>query len=54
MATRDTIVISASAGGVLALSTLVAGLPADVPAKRHRRSYNSHSCSNAFPLTSWW
>jgi two-component system chemotaxis response regulator CheB len=32
MATRDTIVIGASAGGVQALSALVAGLPADLPA----------------------
>ncbi|HYK20823.1 MAG TPA: chemotaxis protein CheB [Pyrinomonadaceae bacterium] len=32
MATRDTIVIGASAGGVQALSTLVADLPADLPA----------------------
>src|SRR5215212_4088513 len=32
MPTRDTIVIGASAGGVQALSTLVAGLPADLPA----------------------
>lgn len=32
MATRDTIVIGASAGGVQALCTLVAGLPANLPA----------------------
>ncbi len=32
MLTRDTIVIGASAGGVQALSALVAGLPADLPA----------------------
>src|ERR1051326_7175884 len=32
MATRDTIVIGASAGGVQALSTLVAALPRDLPA----------------------
>jgi two-component system chemotaxis response regulator CheB len=32
MATRDTIVIKASAGGVQALCTLVAGLPASLPA----------------------
>jgi two-component system chemotaxis response regulator CheB len=32
MATRDTIVIGASAGGVQALITLVANLPADLPA----------------------
>jgi two-component system chemotaxis response regulator CheB len=32
MATRDTIVIGASAGGVQALSTLVTALPADLPA----------------------
>ena len=32
MATRDTIVIGASAGGVQALSTLVAALPGDLPA----------------------
>ena len=32
MATRDTIVIGASAGGVSALSTLVASLPANLPA----------------------
>lgn len=32
MATHDTIVIGASAGGVQALSTLVAGLPGDLPA----------------------
>ena len=32
MATRDTIVIGASAGGVQALSTLIAELPADLPA----------------------
>lgn len=32
MATRDTIVIGASAGGVQALSELVAALPADLPA----------------------
>jgi len=32
MATRDTIVIGASAGGVQALSTLVAALPPDLPA----------------------
>lgn len=32
MATRDTIVIGASAGGVHALMTLVASLPADLPA----------------------
>ena len=32
MATRDTIVIGASAGGVSALTTLVASLPADLPA----------------------
>lgn len=32
MATRDTIVIGASAGGVQALLTLVASLPADLPA----------------------
>jgi two-component system chemotaxis response regulator CheB len=32
MATRDTIVIGASAGGVQALSTLIADLPADLPA----------------------
>ena len=32
MATRDTIVIGASAGGVQALITLVAGLPHDLPA----------------------
>ena len=32
MATRDTIVIGASAGGVQALSTLVAALPANLPA----------------------
>src|SRR5205085_10277689 len=32
MATRDTIVIGASAGGVQALSTVVADLPADLPA----------------------
>lgn len=32
MATRDTIVIGASAGGVQALSTLVASLPKDLPA----------------------
>ena len=32
MATRDTIVIGASAGGVQALSKLVADLPADLPA----------------------
>lgn len=32
MATRDIIVIGASAGGVSALSTLVASLPADLPA----------------------
>ena len=32
MATRDTIVVGASAGGVLALSTLIGDLPADLPA----------------------
>jgi len=32
MPTRDTIVIGTSAGGVQALTTLVAGLPADLPA----------------------
>lgn len=32
MATRDIIVIGASAGGVSALSTLVASLPPDLPA----------------------
>ena len=32
MPTRDTIVIGASAGGVQALITLVAGLPTDLPA----------------------
>ena len=32
MATRDTIVIGASAGGVQALSALIADLPADLPA----------------------
>jgi len=32
MATRDIIVIGASAGGVSALSTLVTSLPADLPA----------------------
>jgi two-component system, chemotaxis family, protein-glutamate methylesterase/glutaminase len=32
MDTRDTIVIGASAGGVQALITLVANLPADLPA----------------------
>ena len=32
MATHDTIVIGASAGGVPALMTLVAGLPDDLPA----------------------
>lgn len=32
MATRDTIVVGASAGGVQALSTLIAALPADLPA----------------------
>ena len=32
MATRDTIVIGASAGGVQVLSTLVAALPGDLPA----------------------
>ena len=32
MATRDTIVIGASAGGVQALSKLVIDLPADLPA----------------------
>jgi two-component system chemotaxis response regulator CheB len=32
MATRDTIVIGASAGGVQALSTLVETLPEDLPA----------------------
>jgi two-component system chemotaxis response regulator CheB len=32
MATRDTIVIGASAGGVRALSTLIAELPPDLPA----------------------
>jgi two-component system, chemotaxis family, protein-glutamate methylesterase/glutaminase len=32
MATRDTIVIGASAGGVQALTTLVADLPYDLPA----------------------
>ena len=32
MATRDTIVIGASAGGVQALTTLVAGMPEDLPA----------------------
>ena len=32
MATRDTIVIGASAGGVQALSQLIAELPPDLPA----------------------
>ena len=32
MPTRDTIVVGASAGGVQVLSTLIAGLPADLPA----------------------
>ena len=38
MATRDTIVIGASAGGVQALMQLVSALPANIPARHFRSS----------------
>jgi hypothetical protein len=53
MATHDTIVIGASAGGVQALSELVEGLPADLSATRRAffREYSDayQNCPSIMP-----